>query len=99
MKTVPLASAIAHKNATTSASHKTGGLAAHIQSALTGSHPSGNKMVVAPKTRIKVMLVDDQPIGPKGVSSCLARHEHLQIVAEAADGREAVAKARQLLPH
>ena len=45
------------------------------------------------------MLVDDHPVVRKGVSSCLARHEHLQVIAEASDGREAVAKARQLQPN
>lgn len=75
-----------------------GGLAGHIQSSLATSQTSGVKAASAPKARIKIMLVDDHPVVRKGVSSCLARHEHLQIVAEAADGREAVTKARQLLP-
>jgi two-component system, NarL family, nitrate/nitrite response regulator NarL len=43
-------------------------------------------------------LVDDHPIVRKGISSCLARHEHLLIVGEAADGLEAVAKAKELQP-
>src|SRR5215467_7425755 len=75
-----------------------GGLAGHIQSSLSGSHLSAGKTAAAPKPRIKVMLVDDHPVVRKGIGACLARHEHLQIVAEASDGREAVAKARQLLP-
>ena len=48
--------------------------------------------------RIKILLVDDHPIVRKGISSCLARQEHLVIVGEAADGLEAVTKARELLP-
>ena len=48
--------------------------------------------------RIRLLLVDDHPIVRKGISSCLARHEHLVIVGEAADGLEAVAKAKELLP-
>lgn len=48
--------------------------------------------------RIKVLLVDDHPIVRKGIGLCLARHEHLLIVGEAADGHEAVAKAKELLP-
>ena len=54
----------------------------------------------APKmrSRIKILLVDDHPIVRKGISSCLARHEHLVIVGEAADGLEALAKAKELLP-
>ncbi len=46
----------------------------------------------------RVLLVDDHPVVRKGISSCLARHAHLLIVGEAADGPEAVAKARELVP-
>jgi two-component system nitrate/nitrite response regulator NarL len=42
--------------------------------------------------------VDDHPVVRKGISACLARHSHLVIVGEAADGLEAVAKAKELLP-
>lgn len=51
-----------------------------------------------PARRIRLLLVDDHPIVRKGLSSCLARHEHLVVVGEAADGREALAKAKELLP-
>jgi two-component system, NarL family, nitrate/nitrite response regulator NarL len=44
------------------------------------------------------LLVDDHPVVRKGLSVCLARHEHLVIAGEAADGCEAVAKAKALLP-
>jgi two-component system, NarL family, nitrate/nitrite response regulator NarL len=44
------------------------------------------------------LLVDDHPVVRKGISSCLARLSHLLVVGEAADGREALAKARELLP-
>jgi two-component system nitrate/nitrite response regulator NarL len=47
---------------------------------------------------IRVLLVDDHPVVRKGISSCLARHPHLRVVGEAADGLEALAKARELLP-
>ena len=47
---------------------------------------------------IRVLLVDDHPVVRKGISSCLARHKHLLIVGEAADGLEAVAKAKELRP-
>jgi len=77
-------------------SHQSGGLAGHIQSSL--ATPAAAK-TPAPKARIKIMLVDDHPVVRKGVGACLARHEHLQVVAEASDGREAVAKARQLVPN
>ena len=42
--------------------------------------------------------MDDHPVVRRGISSYLARHEHLLIVGEAADGLEAVAKAKELLP-
>ena len=57
-------------------------------------HGKGSAM----KRHIRVLLADDHPVVRKGMSSCLARHEHLAIVGEAADGLEAVAKAKELLP-
>jgi two-component system nitrate/nitrite response regulator NarL len=50
------------------------------------------------KSRIKLLVVDDHPIVRKGISSCLSKNEHFEIVGEAADGREAVRKARELQP-
>ena len=50
------------------------------------------------KNRIKLLLVDDHPVVRKGISSCLSRHAHLNIIGEAADGQEALRKARELLP-
>ena len=50
------------------------------------------------RSHIKILLVDDHPVVRKGISSCLARHEHLVVVGEAADGLEALAKAKALLP-
>src|SRR2546423_1952334 len=50
------------------------------------------------KTRIKLLLVDDHPLVRSGINSCLARQERFAIVGEAADGLEAVRKAKELLP-
>ena len=50
------------------------------------------------KNRIKILLVDDHPIVRKGLASCLGRHRHLLITGEAADGLEAMARARELRP-
>lgn len=50
------------------------------------------------KTRIKVLLVDDHPVVRRGIAACLGRHEQIDLVGEAADGREALEKARTLLP-
>jgi two-component system, NarL family, nitrate/nitrite response regulator NarL len=56
------------------------------------------RSAVKPKNRIKVLLADDHPIVRRGIGSCLARHARLDIVGEAADGREALLKIRALLP-
>ena len=50
------------------------------------------------KKRIKLLLVDDHPVVRKGIASCLTQQDHLQIVGEAADGREALRKTRELTP-
>jgi two-component system nitrate/nitrite response regulator NarL len=50
------------------------------------------------RSRTKILVVDRHPIVRLGISCCLAHHEHLVIVGEAADGLEAVAKAKELLP-
>ncbi len=50
------------------------------------------------KGRIKILVADDHPVVRRGISSCLARQEHLEIVGEAADGYETLQKARDLAP-
>lgn len=50
------------------------------------------------KTRIKVLLVDDHPVVRRGIAACLNRHEQIELVGEAADGREALERARALKP-
>ena len=48
--------------------------------------------------KIRILVVDDHPVVRRGISACLAGRENLEIVGEAADGREAVKKARELQP-
>ncbi len=50
------------------------------------------------KSQIRLLVVDDHPVVRRGISSCLARHAHLEIVGEAADGNQALQKARELKP-
>lgn len=50
------------------------------------------------KTKIRLVTADDHPIVRAGIRSFLANDERVQIVGEAADGREALALARELLP-
>lgn len=47
---------------------------------------------------IKVLIVDDHAILRDGLRSLLSAHADIQVVGEAADGREALAKARELRP-
>jgi DNA-binding NarL/FixJ family response regulator len=47
---------------------------------------------------IRVLLVDDQPLIRSGFRALLDVEEGIEVVAEAADGREGVALARQHLP-
>ena len=48
--------------------------------------------------RVRLLVVDDHPVVRRGISFCLAPHKHLVIIGEAADGLEAVTKAKELLP-
>jgi two-component system nitrate/nitrite response regulator NarL len=50
------------------------------------------------KSPIKILLADDHPVVRKGLNACLGQHAHLVVVGEAADGLEAVTKAKELLP-
>jgi two-component system nitrate/nitrite response regulator NarL len=50
------------------------------------------------KTRIKVLLADDHPVVRRGIAACLARHERIEMVGEAADGNQALEMARALKP-
>ena len=47
---------------------------------------------------IKVLVVDDHPIVRQGLRSCLASCKHLEVVGEAANGKEAIAKTNALMP-
>jgi two-component system nitrate/nitrite response regulator NarL len=50
------------------------------------------------KQKIRLVIADDHPIVRAGVRACLADEERIEIVGEAADGREALAAARELMP-
>ena len=51
-----------------------------------------------PQARIRLLLADDHPVVRRGLVSCLERHANLEVVGEAADGQEALHKARELVP-
>ena len=48
--------------------------------------------------RIRVLLADDHPVVRRGIAACLEGSPNLQVVGQAADGREALSKARELVP-
>ncbi len=47
---------------------------------------------------IKVLLVDDHTLFRRGVAAVLANEEGLEVVGEAADGLEAIEKAKEIAP-
>jgi DNA-binding NarL/FixJ family response regulator len=50
------------------------------------------------KNGIRILLADDHPVVRAGIRSCLAKHSRIEIVGEAADGKEALVLAKQLTP-
>lgn len=50
------------------------------------------------ETRIRILLVDDHPFVVEAVKTCLNRHARFEVIGEAANGTEAVRKARELAP-
>lgn len=49
-------------------------------------------------TSIRVLIVDDEPLARRGVRSRLRKHSDIEIVAECATGRAAVAAIRERAP-
>jgi len=50
-------------------------------------------------TRIRVVIAEDHAIVRSGIRALLATEVDIEVVGEAADGREALAAAQQLQPH
>ena len=64
-----------------------------------GSSPAGaGGQPAAERKPIRLLIVDDHPLTREGVRVCLAPHDHIQIVGEAADGEEALVYARRFSP-
>ena len=58
----------------------------------------GGRLRARASQRIRVLLADDHPVVRRGIVFCQERHANLEVVGEAADGEEALRKARELLP-
>ncbi len=50
------------------------------------------------KQKIRILVADDHAIVRTGLASLLTRLDDIEVVGEACDGREAIAKARRLAP-
>lgn len=49
-------------------------------------------------SKVRVLIVDDHTILREGIASLLASNDDIEVVGQAGDGREAVEKARELVP-
>jgi DNA-binding NarL/FixJ family response regulator len=47
---------------------------------------------------IRLLLADDHPVVRWGLTCCLSTHEQLMVIGEAADGLEAIRRAKELKP-
>ena len=54
--------------------------------------------VTKSRKKIRLLIVDDHPVVRKGIWGCLAKNERVEVVGEASDGDEALAKTRELAP-
>jgi two-component system nitrate/nitrite response regulator NarL len=48
--------------------------------------------------RIRIIVVDDHPMIREGIKAQLSQYEKFEIIGEAADGMEAIRKAKELMP-
>jgi DNA-binding NarL/FixJ family response regulator/signal transduction histidine kinase len=48
--------------------------------------------------RIRILLADDQQITREGLRALLEKHEDMEVIAEASDGRQAIQLSRELVP-
>jgi two-component system, NarL family, nitrate/nitrite response regulator NarL len=65
---------------------------------LTNHHGAARMNAGKMKHRIRILLADDHPLVRQGIGSLLSRQPNLEIVGEAGDGREALAKIREVIP-
>lgn len=61
-------------------------------------NPPNGASPIRNRQTIRVLLADDHPVVRRGVRLVLSRCAHLEVVAEARDGAEALARAREIKP-
>jgi two-component system nitrate/nitrite response regulator NarL len=98
MKTAQMPSAVSQSVTSPILPRPHTGLAGHIQNSLMKTPITSNGPLGKGKKQIRLLIVDDHPVVRKGISACLAQHPKLQIIGEAANGTEALNKARELKP-
>jgi two-component system nitrate/nitrite response regulator NarL len=54
--------------------------------------------MIKPESCVRVVLVDDHPVVRHGIAACLKRQPRIELVGEAADGREALELCRSTRP-
>src|SRR5690348_10285662 len=63
-----------------------------------GLHVSSNSEVTFPMENIRVLIADDHPIFRQGIRGVLDAEPDIEVVGDAADGKQAIALARALSP-
>ena len=60
--------------------------------------PGAAGALVSPEQRVRVLVADDQALFRRGVIVVLSASDDIEVVGEASDGEEAVARAQELMP-
>jgi DNA-binding NarL/FixJ family response regulator len=61
-----------------------------------GFDPGGGSLLK--RTTVRILIADDHEIFRRGLRSLLESHSHWQVCGEAANGREAIDRVRELRP-
>jgi len=69
-----------------------------VRASKTGSASSSNNGAPAAQKRTRVLLADDHPVIRHGIAACLDKHDQLEVVGEASDGKDTLRKAKELSP-